>query len=778
MKRSALREWEFAVFDHLDALGGLVESASWKQVSVPHDWAILEPPCPENPAGASGGFYRGGVGLYRRSLKLEPNLQYYLLFEGIYMNSSIYLDRKRIGGRTNGYLPLLIPLDRPDDSRGEQELLVLADNRFQPSDRWYTGCGLYRNCTLFSAEGWHLIPETLEALCISADEQTGLLHLRAEARGPSVSEEPLHAVFELIDPRGNLARRETVLFGGKDADRRLETTLEVDRPYLWSAEHPFLYTLRLRLEQNGVLLDEQESEVGIRSFETGPNGRFTCNGETVFLKGVCLHHDLGALGAAYYPSAMERRLRHLKAIGVNAIRFGHSPMPRHFLAAADRMGFFLIAEAFDKWALPWETEGLREKWDSFGGSLEPFEDRWEKDLQDFIRTFRRHPSIVVWSLGNEVTEQIRDPLRAVEIFRDLKECCTKYDPTRPVTAALYPQRRDDGSPSDLVEWMDVVSYNYQSQYLEEDRARYPGKLFLNSEVNPYVEGNKDRSNVHYKHFDAGDNGFFAARRSGAGHFIWAGFDYLGESRGWPWRGWEHCLFDTAGFKRPFTWYIQALYANEPFVKVCLLDVKAGERLEAADHWQIHWQLPKILEAAVFEKGRYRFLIFSNCPEIDLNFGRGGERILMPESCCWQSQDLAEIPSELITVNGLQDGEAVCQDVFSFARHEDLSFECRASTDRAPAHPDELIFVEMRIVDARGCPVERATEVNVACSGSVELVALDNGDLSDPTPFSQATRMMPTGRALAILRVGQEGRGGALTINADGYKVRRLDFSAD
>jgi len=560
-------DWRFHRGDTPIGFDPQLDDSAWRAVQLPHDWSIEGPFGPENASGT--GYAPGGIAWYRKRFALSPaalGRSVAVEFDGVYENAEVWVNGQLVGRRPYGYASFQADLTPYLDFAGENVLAVRVDHSKNADSRWYTGSGIDRHVRLrltdpLAIAHWGTFVTTPQ---VSDERATVAVETNLENRHDRARNFTLR--WTVLDPDRNVA-------AAKQADATIEansvakftTELAVDHPSRWSVDSPALYTLRTEVLDDAAPLDSTETKFGIRTFRFDPDKGFFLNGKNLKLKGVCLHHDAGCLGAAVPAKVVERRLRAMKELGANAIRTSHNPPAPEFLDICDRLGLLVQNEAFDEFTPP-KNKWIRGR--NVGrparfGYGEFFQQWAERDVQDMVRRDRNHPSIIMWSIGNEI-DYPNDPFthpalgdeyrqtqpRAEQMVthgKRLVHAVKQLDTTRPVTAALA--RLQMTNAVGFPELLDVVGYNYQENRYAEDHARFPQRIIYGSE-------NDDAYNAWQA---VTQNEFIS------GQFLWTGADYLGEAGQWPARAFPGGLLDLAGFKKPDAWWRQALWSDKPMV---------------------------------------------------------------------------------------------------------------------------------------------------------------------------------------------------------------------
>jgi len=745
-------------------------------VDVPHDWSTEGEIEEANPSGPRGGFVPAGAGWYRKRLALPADLEgrrVFVDFDGVYRCSDVWVNGVHLGRRPSGYASFRYDLTPHLSVAGPNVLAVRVDNSAQPNSRWYTGSGIYRHVWLTVTRAVHVdhwgtfvttpdLSSDAAAVCVrttlvNTDDRERTVTLRTtivDTDGQAVAETDSS---ETIGP-------------GQRVDAEHDAT--VTNPRLWSPEHPDLYTVRSVVVDGDDRLDTYETPLGIRSARFDAAEGFLLNGERVKLRGVNEHHDAGCLGAAAPDAAVRRRLTILQAMGCNAIRTAHNPPSPVLLDLCDRMGLLVMDEAFDEW-----RKGKTE----FGYSRDF--DAWSsRDLTDLIRRDRNHPCVVLWSVGNEIPE--RGSAQGVEILERLLDICHTEEPTRPVTCGC--NSIDAANESGFAERLDVVGYNGGGgsvfQY-DEDRETYPDRIMLATEVPHTFQTRgvyRTRSWMRVRDTDRRpaprdvglpvanltDEEIFpefpakycssydncsvriSARDSWrltrdrdwfAGEFRWTGFDYLGETLGWPARCWNFGVIDLCGFPKDTYHFYRSRWTTEPMV-----------------HLLPHWTWP----------GKEGVTIpvwcYTNCERVELllNGRTLGEQEMGDRMHL--SWDVPYEPGELRAI-GRRGGDVVAEQAVHTAGPP-AGIELQADRTDVSADGRDLVHVTARIVDADGHFMPTASDrVTFTVEGEGKLIGVDNGDPLDRDSYQADSRRAFHGLCLAVIQTTQ--RLGAIRIHA-------------
>ncbi|WP_375353367.1 glycoside hydrolase family 2 TIM barrel-domain containing protein [Paenibacillus enshidis] len=691
-------DWRFTEGNYAGADKKDYDDSKWRQLNVPHDWSIEKPFDPYMEFGGNHAYLpRWTVGWYRKHFRLAANeagQRVYIQFEGIHNNSEVWINGHFLGNRPYGYVSFqydLTPYILWDE---ENVISVKVDNTPMPPDRWYSGSGIYRNVWLISTSqvhvaGWGTYITTPE---ITADKA----RINAEIQMQNHDDQQVECtvVTKILDVAGTLlGKAETRQFLAGQETLKVVQEAEVHNPELWSPKSPAMYEARTMIYCEGVEVDRYTTPFGIREIKFDAQEGFFLNGINLKLKGVCIHHDLGCLGAAYHDTAMRRRLETLKEMGCNAIRFAHNPMAPELLDLCDRMGFLVVDEAFDKWKSSY-YEHLFEEW-------------WQQDLEAMLLRDRNHPSIIMWSVGNEVENQGQAAM--LDMLQMLVAHCHKVDPTRPVTCALEPHNTPlslrDGSiegkvqhTKGLAERMDILGLNYQEQWYEHYRESMPDTLILGTETFPFYRGKDNRVKGYLPlnpWFDVLKHKYVI------GQFVWAGIDYLGEAS-YPLKGWPSGLIDTCGFRKSISYLQQSFWSEEPMVHMAVFNdtVKQEHNPQWTMHWKSpalkdHWTLPDCTGKMV------RLVTFTNCERVELfvndeSYGIRELKNYPDQMIMWH---LPYAPGKLCAV-GSNGGRQVCEhELITAGEPSQIVLEPDKSV--MPADNYEIAHIEVTVADREG-----------------------------------------------------------------------------
>jgi len=747
-------DWKFTKENVTGAQQPDFDDSRWQTVNLPHDWSI-EGPYSEQWASCTG-YLPGGVGWYRKTFTVEPAWKGKIVlieFDGVYKNSEVWINGHYLGMRPFGYIGFQYELTEHLRFDGPNVVAVRADHSDFADSRWYSGSGIYRHVRLIITSPLHFVPGRVYVQAKPLDGGKAALTIESTLLNASRQTAPMEIILTVFDPAGHQAASQKsngYIEAGNRLIQRQNFTLE--KALLWCPEQPLLYRLEAVLASGETILDRAVVPFGIRSIRFDPNEGFFLNGQNLKIKGVCLHHDGGPLGAAVPEKLWRTRLKQLREIGCNAIRTSHNPPAPELLDLCDQMGFLVMDEAFDEFTPPKKKwiRGRNKGTPGYDGYGKVFEKWAVTDIQDMVRRDRNHPSIILWSIGNEIDfpndpfshpsmgDEYKPEQPAAEnltrLGRPLVEAVKAVDKSRPVTAALA-----NAPVSNVVgfaDLLDVVGYNYQEHLYPEEHRRYPNRCILGSE-----------NSFQYEAWKAVLNNPYAA-----GQFLWVGFDYLGEAAGWPARSWTGGLFDLCGYKKPAAWQRQSWWSEEPMVYLAVQPAEWGRRQPPQSHW--NWA----------EGKKVWVLVYSNCQEVELVLnGRPSEACSPLEAPGRPLRRQMPFESGVLTAIGKNEGRSVCQYTLRTAGPAE---QVRLVPDCSSLIADgkDVALIEFLITDAEGVVVPDASDsVSFTVSGPGHILAVGNGDPAGHESHKGDTHRVYQGRGL--LAVQSERQAGSIEVQA-------------
>jgi len=753
--------WRFTRVDAGNAAMPAFDDSAWRAVDLPHDWSAEGPFSADYPSG--NGYAPGGVGWYRKHFTLASDLAGKIAaveFDGVYDNAEVWVNGHFICGRPYGYSSFECPLSpQVRFGGGDNVIAVRVDHSRAADSRWYTGSGIYRHVRLRLTDPVHIAHWGTFVTTPSVTADTATVHVETAIENGSTAARAIALESQVVLDGAVVAHLSTPASVTAGETRTIGQDLAVANPHRWTLASPTMYSIRQRIHADAAVLDETETPFGVRTIRFDSQKGFFINGEPLKLKGAAVHVDAGSLGVAVPAAVWERRLRALKAIGVNAVRTSHNPPAPEFLDLCDRLGLLVKDEAFDeftpaknKWVSGWNA-GVPSRL----GYAEFFKAWSVTDVSDMVRRDRNHPSIVMWSVGNEVdypNDPFSDPVlgqsyrpqnppaaNLVTLARPLVEAVRHLDATRPVTMALASVQMSDAV--NLPALLDVVGYNYQETRYAADHAQFPNRVIFGSETNH-----------QYNNWTiVRDNAFVA------GQFLWTGIDYLGEARAFPNRANGAGLLDLCGFKKPAAWFRQSLWSDAPMVYLAASlapPPAAGAGARRAGPLEEQWNWPAGSTVAVSA--------YSNAEEVTLTLNDQplGTKRLSEATDGVLHWDTPFQPGVLKAIARAK-GRAVAEFSLTSAGAP-ARVELILDTPSVGSGGDRVTQIEFRIVDRNGVRVPNAnTEVTFGVDGPGRILGIGNGDLNDVTPGASPTHRAYQGRGLAILQA--TGAPGAIVIRA-------------
>ena len=766
--------WQF----HLGELSGIeaVKNAKSERVNLPHDFLIgqpwVEPDASERPDNSDAGsnvrsrlsprgFKEMNVGWYR--YVLTPKAEWkgrrvVLDFQGIMLVGDVWLNGKHIGKTDYGYLGFDTDISSILKYDGDNEIIVKANTQQPNNSRWYTGGGLYRDVNLIVTDKKLYFPR--HPLFIRT-ENNKKVKIQAEiACFNKVDNIP--AEVKIYDANGEVVaqKKQNIVFNGKWRTREYELQpIEIDNANLWSCESPYLYTAEVTLFDNqGNAVDQIREQFGVRTIEFSPDFGFKLNGKKVLLKGYANHHTLGALGAAAYPRAIEKRIQLMKSFGYNHIRTSHNPYSEDFMRLCDRYGILVVDELYDKWLT--QYAGGRVEWEAL----------WQRDVPEWVKRDRNHPCVVLWSLGNELQQYPNLPFNdwGVTAYKLQRELLHRYDNTRLTTVAMHPRYRDidtDSIPAPLAIATEVNSYNYRYMYFPGDSRRYPEKIFYQSEASTGAMG---------------PNFFEMDLDKVVGLAYWGAIDYLGESMGWPIKGWNQGVFDISLQPKPDAYFLKSMFSDTPSVHLAVIEKgKKGEQMwnginVAIGSYSENWNRK--------EGEKLSLYTYTNAEEVELKLN--GKSLGVKKNSSNPKErnrikwDNIEYKSGTLTAIARNGGKEV-------ARHslettgEAVALKLIPDVQTWHADGKDLLHVRVIAVDKKGRRVLSAGEnLRFSVTGNAEIVAVDNGNISSDELAVGTERSLFMGSALVILRAGASASNIILEVASDKYKTQRIKLNTN
>jgi len=777
-------DWKFYLGEANDAAVENFNDAAWRHVQLPHDWSIELPFDSASPTGTGGGALRGGIGWYRKTFTLPPTSKgknIFIDFDGVYCNSEVFINGHSLGIRPNGFISFrynLTPYLKFDNQANI--IAVKVDNSQQPNSRWYSGSGIYRNVWLVTTNTIFVDHWGTSITTAAVTEQSAGVNIKTTINNSNATAARLMVKTSIYDDMQKLVNSTTSdqSFNANEVTALLQH-LTVTRPMLWSVEHPHLYKAVTTLQANGKIVDTYTTIFGIRYFNFDANNGFFLNGKSLKIIGVCDHHDLGCLGTAINTRALERQLEILKGMGCNGIRTSHNPPAPELLDLCDKMGFIVMDEAFDMWKKQKNKYDYHLNWDEWH----------KKDLEDQVLRDRNHPSVFIWSIGNEIPEQWsgRDGADSsgLVIARELAAIIKTLDSTRPITSAMNdPQPRNAIYRSGA---LDLVGFNYHHRDFKTFPEKFPGQKFIATETvsalqtrghydmpsdsirrwpsrwdKPVTDANADLSCSAYDNCSApwGSTHEETLKELlkynfASGMYIWTGFDYIGEPTPYPWpaRSSYFGIIDLAGFPKDVYYLYQSLFTSKPVLHIF-------------PHW--NWKAGQTVDVWAYYNNADEAELFLNGKSLGTKKKMGDDLHVM-----WR------VPYEPGTIKAVsrKNGKTVLEKTIHTAGP---AAKLVVSADRNIVHAggNDLCFVTVKVVDKNGNMVPDADHlIKFELQGNAAIAGVDNGSPVSMESFKANSRKAFNGMCLAV--IAPDGKPGSISLkaNAEGLSSASVTITA-
>ncbi len=791
--------WKFCLGDDSLAYNIQYDDSKWRTLNLPHDWSIEADFSANNPSTPGGGALPGGIGWYRKEFTIDKsneNKSFYIDFDGIYWNSKVWINGHLLGERPNGYISFRYDLT-PYIKSGEKNVIaVRVDNSQQPNSRWYSGSGIYRNVWLLTVNPVHVDHWGTYVTTPLVSEEKAEIKIVTNIRNTETTSQNADIYSILVDAKGReLTQTNRKIAITAQSNGETEQSINIDNPILWSVENPYLYKIITQIKQNGKIVDEYETPVGIRYFSFDAEKGFFLNGKSVKIKGVCNHHDLGCLGAAVNTRAIERQLEILKEMGCNGIRTAHNPPAPELLDLCDKMGFIVMDETFDMW---------RKKKSPYDYS-QYFPEWHERDLTDLILRDRNHPSIFMWCIGNEVLEQWshinadtldlqqanmmlnfantldKKNVNPKELHINslltvkLADIVRKLDPTRPITTG-----NNETEPSNHVlrsGAMDIIGFNYHEYNWIDFHEKFPNQKLIITESTSalmsrgYYQMPSDSMNIwperwdkpfdrpihHCSSYDnchvpwgtTHEDTWRLVKKYDhiSGVYLWTGFDYLGEPTPfwWPSRSSYFGIIDLAGFRKDIYYMYQSEWTDKNVLHIF-------------PHW--NWQEGQVVDVWAY---------YNNADEVELflNGKSLGKKSKIEDQfhVFWRVPYKKGVLKAISYKNGR---EVMTKEVKTTG--EAVNIRLTADRQTIKADGKDLSFVTVEILDTEGNAIPIADNlIDFSIEGNGIIAGTDNGDPTDSNSLKKPSRKLFSGKALVVVQSGKEGGNIMLKAKSSGFK---------
>jgi len=738
--------WKFYEGDVNEGQISSFDDSSWEDITLPHDWSIFNPIRLDSPASSHGGYMDGGVGWYRKTFTVPTdykNKKVFINFDGAYMNSQVWINGNLLGNRPYGYSSFQYDLT-PYLVYGGKNLIAVRINNNLPTSRWYSGSGIYRNVWLTVLNKTHVDYCGMFVTTPNVSNSSATLNIKTKIANQSDVSRSVTLKTTILDESGNTVISNTSLPITINASNNntFNQDLTISNPRLWSPASPYLYMAKTQVMVDGSIVDTYQSTLGLRYFDFDANEGFSLNGVKMKINGVCNHHDLGALGAAVNYRAIERQLEILKAMGCNALRTAHNPPDPQVLEVCDRLGIMVMDEAFDVW----------ETGKNNLNDYHLYFNEWaQADIQAMVLRDRNHPSVIMWSIGNEIQRP------SITTATKLRDWVKDIDTTRPVTWACNSLNgRTEQAISNI---LDIVGHNYFPERYNSLHEKYPEWKMIGSETSSAVRSRgiyktptnqkivRD-SDYQCSSYDNSVGGTSTAETSYrdinsrsfmSGEFIWTGFDYIGETYPyqWPSKSSYFGIIDTSGFPKDIYYFYQSRWTTEPMV-----------------HILPHWNWPSGQTVEVWT--------YTNCDSVELFLNGVSQGVKTVGDSLHLAWDVPWTQGTILA-KGIK-GDTVVYDKMTSAGS---AAKVKLKPDRTSLTADgkDLVFVEVDITDSNGVLVPNATNsVNFSVSGPGTIVGVDNGNSPTSEPYKANSRKAFSGKCLVIVQTAKTP--GSIVVTAD------------
>lgn len=745
----------------------------WETIDIPHDATISKNVSQEDSNGANGWFpYIKGA--YRKHFAVsseEKGQRIFIEFEGVYRNAQVWINGFFLGKHLNGYLGFEHDLTDHINYDSDNVIVVKYDNTVKETSRWYTGAGIYRDVWLKILDPLHVDLYGTYVTTPVVSSKQAQIEVSTEVRNQYSQEKMCRLVSKIIDNNDKVIAQATSIVIIKSQDTfSFDQKMWVENPNLWSPNDPQLYTMLTEIYVKDQLLDDYCTIFGIRNITMTPNKGMEINGKKVIAVGGNIHHDLISLGSAAFKAGYEKHLKDLESIGCNSVRLSHNPHSARLLEACDEMGILVFNEGFDKWT------------HQFYGGEASFADMYKSDVERWIKRDRNHPSVYIWSAGNEVEKQgqIWDPKfetpeaaadYGVATFKKLKAEIKKWDSSRPVTVGLFPTRADvwngydskhqemfnQSTPAEMAWHSDIVSCNYTEQMFQKDHESYPQMMFINSEANTSL--GLDFKGISWSYIDTDYV---------IGHYYWTAYAYLGESP-WPRIGWSRAFFDLGGQLTNIGSMYQSYYDSKPMTHIWIHEERPEMKKLHEEQYGNNqtWNWYPMVKSWNWEVGqKLKVAIFSNCEKVELFMNGKSLGVKIPKDF---PDNIVEVETDyaagILKVVGLNKGKRVTEDILKTAGE---AYQIQLSSNKRSLKPDgmDLAYIEAKILDKDGNLLPFANhEVEFEISGEARIAGVSSGDIISHESFTSNKRKAYNGIATLVIRSIQHGQSNKVMIRA-------------
>ncbi|MFB9841280.1 glycoside hydrolase family 2 TIM barrel-domain containing protein [Mucilaginibacter ginsenosidivorans] len=766
--------WRFTKDSVTSAEKPAFDDCKWRMLDLPHDWSIEGEISPKNPTGGEGGYFPAGIGWYRKSFKVPDEWKgkkVSIYFEGVYMNSEVFINGKSLGIYPYGYSSFSYDLSSYLDFNGENVITVRVDNSQQVNSRWYSGSGIYRHVRMIVTDAVHVAQWGVAINNPDVTSRKATVQIKTSIKNETGSPQRIVLSTRLLDANAKDAGSSQInVEVAANSQKEIEQTIAITDPQLWSPETPRLYQAQIQLSQNKNIIDETKTNFGVRSIKFTAEKGFQLNGKQIKINGGCMHHDNGCLGAAAFDRAEERKVELLKKAGFNAVRTSHNPPSEAFLNACDRLGLLVMDEAFDCW------RAGKKKYDY----AQYFEHWWRRDLDAMILRDRNHPSIIIWSIGNEIVE--RGSSQAVETAKMLVNAVRQIDTSRPVTSAIVQTNEDDWANLDpLMAAHDIGGYNYHLSSAPSDHQRVPSRVIVQTESYP-----KDA----FINWELVQNHNYII-----GDFVWTAADYLGESGigRWYYSGdtpgehWEHDLFpwhgaycgdiDLIGWRKPISHYRNLLYNDSEKLYMAVREPKP-DSLDIKTTWWAVWPTWESWTWPASIGKNMQVEIYSKYPRVRLYLN---DKFIDEKPTTNKQGYKAEFavpysPGQLKAV-GVDNNKEIESTILKTSGNP-AKIQLTADRKEITADGQDLSYVTIEITDKDGLfQPNAANRLHFDIDGPGTIAGVANADMTDTDSYTGNTRKAWHGRALVVIKSTHSAGDIKLTVSSDRLSAGTLNIKA-
>lgn len=747
----------------------------WKPINIPHDWSVDIANSVHFTQNISGSVatahVKGGTAQYQKAIELtekDKNKEIYLYFEGVYMESEVYVNNIKIKHNVYGYTSFFCDITKYCYFDGRENIILIKVKNEGKNSRWYSGSGIYRNIWLLKKEKIHIQPWEIAITTPEVTKSSAKVNVSLDIQNNLAKNKDGSIQIDILDHNNRIVTSsiQKIVFDKKSSSANQNLTIE--KPSLWDITVPYLYTAKISLMTDGKVIDERTQQFGIRTISFDTENGFQLNGRTIKLKGGCIHHDNGLLGAKAIDRAEERKIEILLANGYNAIRSAHNPPSEKLLETCDRLGMLVIDEAFDQWTESKNPQDYHRFFDQYS----------ERDLASMVLRDRNHPSIIMWSIGNEIPERSR--AKGVEIAKRLKEIVSKYDTTRPVTAAVNefwdnPDLKWKDSEA-AFSTLDISGYNYMHWEYENDHKLFPNRVMYGSESTA-KEANINWDYVERLPYLVGD-------------FVWTAMDYLGESgighsyyihkdstdkkqfMDWPWYNGFCGDIDICGNKKPQGYYRDVLWNERTISLFTSNPIPTGFK-EKVSYWG--WkQEDKVWDYATYGSTLIPVTVYTRGDKVELYINN---RLVAQQPCSQQTAYTAsfEVPYEAGELKAIayKDGKIIGVDKI-ITPNEDWQVILTADRTIINASKNDLSFINIEICDSNGTLINtNDVKLDISCQGEGKIIASGNAAPDDMESFNSLSPKTYKGRAQAIVQPSGIKGNVELTVTSEGLQTKTI-----